>query len=102
MEESFRFDTARQNVRMPRVLYAAVALGVLGILALFFQFFVRYSYIEMGHTVLRVDRVTQQTCLVINGRPDCDAKPKSISPSLSTSTSVSLSPSLAVAHKRRH
>ena len=101
MEESFRFDTAR-NVRMPRVLYAAAALGVLGLLALFFQFFVRYSYIQMGRTILRVDRVTQQTCLVINGRPDCDAKPPSVSPSVSTSTSTSISLSPGAAHKRRH
>jgi len=101
MEDFFRFDTAR-NVRMPRVLYAAAALGVLGLLALFFQFFVRYSYIEMGHTVLRVDRVTQQTCLVVNGRPDCDADAPSVSPSLSTSTSTSTSLSPGTAHKRRH
>ena len=99
MEDSFRFDTTR-NVRMPRVLYAAAALGVLGLLALFFQFFIRYSYIEMGHTVLRVDRVTQQTCLVVNGRPDCDADAPSISPSLSTSTSTSTSLSPGAAQKR--
>jgi hypothetical protein len=98
MKESF-LDTAR-NVRMPRVLYAAAALGGFGLLALFFQFFIRYSYIEMGHTVLRVDRVTQQTCLVVNGRPDCDAKPASVSPSLSTSTSTSTSLSTGGAHKR--
>jgi hypothetical protein len=54
----------------------------------------------MGHTVLRVDRVTQQTCLVVNGRPDCDAKPASASPSLSTSTSTSTSLSAGGAHKR--
>lgn len=98
MEESF-LDTAR-NVRMPRILYAAAALGALGFLALFFQFFIRYSYIEMGHTVLRVDRVTQQTCLVVNGRPDCDPKPASVSPSLSTSTSTSTSLSPGGAHRR--
>jgi hypothetical protein len=87
-------------VRMPRILYAAAALGVLGVLALLFQFFVRYSYIEMGHTVLRVDRITQQTCLVVNGQPDCDAQAPSMSTSLSTSTSTSTSLSPGPAHKQ--
>jgi hypothetical protein len=99
MEDSFRFDTTR-TVRMPRILYAAAALGVLALLAIVFQFFVRYSYIQIGHTVIRVDRVTQQTCLVVNGRPDCEARPPSTSPSLSTSTSTSTSLSPGPAHRR--
>lgn len=98
MEDSFRFDTPR-TLRTPRLLYAAAALAGLALLALIFQFFVRYSYIQIGHNVLRVDRVTQQTCLVVNGRPDCESRRPSPSVSLSTSTSTSTSLSPGPSHK---
>jgi hypothetical protein len=67
-------------------------------MALIFQLFFRYQYLENGGILWRVDRLTQQMCQVSIGEPRCttDLTSAPVKPSTSTSTSLSTSPSLSV------
>lgn len=64
------------------ILLFVVALGTI------FQFFGRYQYVVVGRTVWRIDRLTNQSCRIVQQR--CAPPPisTSTSPSLSTSTST--------------
>ncbi len=50
--------------------YALVAIAVVVIL---FELFFRYRYVRAGDQVWRIDRVTEQACLVRIGNADCAA-----------------------------
>jgi hypothetical protein len=69
-------------------LYAAG--GIVAFL-LVFQLFLRYEYVPSNGALLRIDRLTQQTCRMDGA--DC-VDPSTPKFSTSTSTSTSLSPSL--------
>jgi hypothetical protein len=105
-----RFEKARAK-RWPglptfatSVLYA---IGAVIVVALSFQFFFRYQYLENNGVLWRVDRLTQQMCQVQVGSARCASEsnneavaPKKVSTSTSTSTSLSTSVSLTVKPKR--
>lgn len=67
-------------------------------IALVFQLFFRYQYLENRGVLWRVDRLTEQTCQVSIGEARCNSVAPSAgvmtSTSTSTSTSISVSPSL--------
>jgi len=78
----------REPSEKPKWLLSAVGLLVLlTILAVDFQVFFRYDYIEAGGVQWRIDRLTKEKCHVVNGNYDCSPLP----PSTSTSTSTSIS-----------
>lgn len=64
-------------------------LGFAAFCALIIEIFARYQYVVDHGAVWRIDRITQQACLVVQGRVSCAA------PVHSTSTSISVSPSLS-------
>src|SRR5579863_4443368 len=64
-------------------------LGFAAFCALIIQVFARYQYVVDNGVVWRIDRLTQQTCRVVQSRASCAA------PVHSTSTSISVSPSLS-------
>ncbi len=87
-------------------LPALYGAGALIAMLVIFQLFFRYQYIETDGVLLRVDRITQQTCRMTLGKADCtadaaDTKPK-FSTSTSTSTSLSTSVSLKPALPKKH
>ena len=95
-----RFDTNRQKrfFALPKsVRWVLYALGGFVAIALIFQFFLRYQYLENGGVLWRVDRLTQQMCQVSIGTARCAAvvPSTSVTSSLSTSTSTSTSTSLS-------
>ena len=105
-----RFDATRAKRRglpkfVPPILYA---LGGVLAVALIFQLFFRYQYIENQGTLWRVDRLTQQMCQVSIGQAKCESmsaaarEPASKNFSTSTSTSTSLSTSIVVKPVRPH
>jgi hypothetical protein len=79
----------------------AVALGALVFLALLaalFQLFGRYEYVvEARGIVWRIDRLTKESCPVINSVVRCGP----LSPSKSTSLSPSISTSLSTGRQSR-
>jgi len=48
--------------------YALIAIAVVVIV---FELFFRYHYVSAGDHVWRIDRVTEQACLVRTGDADC-------------------------------
>jgi len=48
--------------------YALIAIAVVVIV---FELFFRYRYVHAGDQVWRIDRVTEQACLVRVGTADC-------------------------------
>ena len=48
--------------------YALIAIAVVVIV---FELFFRYHYVHAGDQVWRIDRVTEQACLVRVGSADC-------------------------------
>lgn len=48
--------------------YALIAIAVVVIV---FELFFRYRYVHAGDQVWRIDRVTEQACLVRVGAADC-------------------------------
>lgn len=57
---------------MRRILWAVVTLIVA---AFVFQVFFRYDYVTHGERLVRIDRLTQETCLVWLGpRPVVEGK----------------------------
>jgi len=50
--------------------YALIAIAVVVIV---FELFFRYHYAQGGDRLWRIDRVTEQACLVRVGAPDCAA-----------------------------
>lgn len=52
--------------------YALIAIAVVLIL---FELFFRYRYVRAGDQVWRIDRVTEQACLVRIGSPICSPSP---------------------------
>lgn len=69
-----------------------LGIGLLGFAVfcvLIIQVFARYQYVVDNGVVWRIDRITQQTCRMVQGRADCAV------PAHSTSTSISVSPSLS-------
>jgi hypothetical protein len=109
-----RIDTNRLKKwrRLPKAAqYALYACGGLVAIALIFQFFFRYEYLQDQGLIWRVDRLTQQMCQVNLGKARCATTardPSSVrspatSTSTSTSTSISVSPSLKIPAKfKRH
>jgi len=93
-----RFDAVRQQRGQSRLrTYAIVAGSVVAALlfvALVFQLFFRYQYLNADGVTWRVDRLTQETCQMGLGMPKCGLTPGTASSSVSTSTSTSTSPSL--------
>jgi hypothetical protein len=93
-----RFDATRLKRwhRLPKFAQPALyAVGAFVAVALLFQLFFRYQYLETNGVLWRVDRLTQQMCQVNIGEARCKVSPStatslSVSPSVSTSTSVSL------------
>ncbi len=84
---------------------AKLALGVgfvgfVAFCAIIIQIFARYQYIVDNGVVWRVDRFTQQTCRVIQGRASCGPPPRSTSTSISVSPSLSTSAHLSVPRKK--
>lgn len=49
-------------------IFGVVALGIL-----IFELFFRYHYVEAGNRLWRLDRVTEQACLVRVGEAICSA-----------------------------
>ena len=52
--------------------YALVAIAIVVIL---FELFFRYRYVRAGDQVWRIDRVTEQACLVRIGSAICSGSP---------------------------
>lgn len=81
------------------------AVGGLVALALLFQFFLRYQYVEDHGVVWRVDRLTQEMCQVGLSNTRCTMPFRHhttvTSTSLSTSTSTSISTSAKPPSRRR-
>ncbi len=48
--------------------YALIAIAVVVIV---FELFFRYRYVSAGDNVWRIDRITEQACLVRAGNADC-------------------------------
>lgn len=93
-----RFDATRLK-RSPGLSGYAhptlYALGALIAVALIFQLFFRYQYLETNGVQWRLDRLTQQMCQVTIGEARCkislsSAVSTSVSTSITTSTSVSV------------
>lgn len=63
------------------VLVFLVAVGTV------FQFFGRYQYVVVGHIVWRIDRLTNESCRIV--QQQCAPPPTSTSTSTSISTSTS-------------
>jgi hypothetical protein len=85
--------------------------SAIGIVALIFQLFFRYQYLENNGVLWRIDRVTQQMCQVHVGEAKCttDTGDATAAPavhkfsnSTSTSISTSVSTSLQSSSKHRH
>jgi hypothetical protein len=74
---------------------SVLVLGSFAAAVLVFQLFFRYQYIDSNGRVLRVDRLTQETCQVAVGQARCSSAPASTSTSVKLSTSVSTSLSLS-------
>ncbi|HEY6325814.1 MAG TPA: hypothetical protein VIW73_04770 [Candidatus Cybelea sp.] len=68
-------------------------LGFAAFCALAIQVFARYQYVVDNGVVWRIDRITQQTCRVVQNRVNCAAPVRSIS--TSSSSSISVSPSIS-------
>lgn len=99
MEDKLRFDTASGALRRrPLEKYgpAILAVALLAIVLVAFQLFFRYEYVKNGSVLLRIDRVTRETCRI--DAADVVCPQRSGSTSLSTSTSTSLSTSAAKIH----
>lgn len=101
LEEAFvlnavsRFDVYRKKKRFQVLpqwgLYTLYAMGAAIVLLSAFQLFLRYQYVTTNGAVLRIDRLTQQSCRMEGAECVAPSKPKF---STSTSTSLSTSPSL--------
>ena len=109
MDAVTRLDTNRLNMwrRLPKVAqFALFGAGGLVALALLFQIFFRYQYLEDNGAVWRVDRLTQEMCQVGTGNARCTMPSQhhsaANSTSLSTSTSISTSITLKVPQRPRH
>lgn len=50
--------------------YALIAVAVVVIV---FELFFRYRYVSAGDQVWRIDRITEQACLVRAGSADCSS-----------------------------
>ncbi len=68
-------------------------LGFAAFCALAIQVFARYQYVVDNGVVWRIDRITHQTCRVIQSRVNCAPPSHSISTSISVSPSISTSSS---------
>jgi hypothetical protein len=105
-----RFDLVRARRWQRRVegwalraLFAVAGFVVLilalGAVALMFQFFFRYEYLQNDGVLWRIDRMTQQMCQVRVGEakctPDSPSAPSKTARRFSTSTSTSISTSLS-------
>jgi hypothetical protein len=55
-------------MRYKAAWYALIAIAVVLIV---FELFFRYRYVRAGDQVWRIDRVTEQACLVRVGSADC-------------------------------
>ena len=106
-----RFDASRpkRGRGLPKHLrWAIYGAGAFVAVALIFQLFFRYEFIQNQGTLWRVDRLTQQTCQVSIGQADCTPGSDSGSPasgggpSTSTSTSTSLSTSVNLKLPKKH
>lgn len=94
MEEKLRFETASVALRdRPLEKYgpALLAIALFAIVLVVFQLFFRYEYIKTGSALLRIDRITRETCRIDAASLSCPGKSPSVSTSLSTSTSTSTS-----------
>lgn len=90
-----RFDVYRKKKRMEVIprwgLYALSVMGAMIVLLSAFQFFLRYEYVTTNGAVMRIDRLTQQSCRMDGAECVAPSTPKfSTSTSTSTSTSISL------------
>ncbi|WP_300609338.1 hypothetical protein [Trebonia sp.] len=111
-----RFDSVRARARavpawaqpaLAAVGAISVFVLVLGLIALIFQLFFRYQYLENNGVLWRIDRLTQQMCQVHVGEAMCAAdSPAAAAPapvqhkfSVSTSTSISTSLSTSTSLK---
>ena len=92
MEENTVYDEAPSkpgsSEKLKWLLQAIGVLVLLVVLAVDFQVFFRYDYIEAGGVQWRIDRLTNEKCHLVNGSYDCAALPPSTSTSTSTSTSA--------------
>ncbi len=59
-------------MRYKAAWYALIAVAVVLIV---FELFFRYRYVSAGDNVWRIDRVTEQACLVRAGNADCASGP---------------------------
>jgi hypothetical protein len=88
-----RLDKARRKWSgLPNGYFGLSVVGGLIAVALMFQLFFRYQYLENNGVLWRVDRLTQKMCQVNIGEARCKIPPStsvSTSTTLSTSTSVS-------------
>jgi hypothetical protein len=75
--------------RIKRRYFVYVGLAVVAFFV--FQLFFRYAYVNADGKLWRIDRLTQQSCVVTIGHAVCDPVPVSTSISTSTSTSLSVS-----------
>ena len=101
LEEAFalnavsRFDVYRKKKRLEVIprwgLYALYVIGAMILVLSAFQLFLRYEYITTNGAVMRIDRLTQQSCRMEGAECVAPSTPKF---STSTSTSLSISPSL--------
>ncbi|HEY6327155.1 MAG TPA: hypothetical protein VIW73_11655 [Candidatus Cybelea sp.] len=57
-------------MRFKAAWYALIAIAVVVIV---FELFFRYRYVRAGDQLWRIDRVTEQACLVRVGNADCAA-----------------------------
>lgn len=97
-----RLDANRPSKwrRLPNVArYALYAIGGLAAVALIFQFFLRYQYVEDHGVIWRVDRLTQQMCQVGLRNTRCTMPPGQHTPPSSTSLSTSISTSTSISVK---
>ncbi len=77
----------QKRIKRRYLVYAGLAIAAF----LIFQFFFRYAYVNADGKLWRIDRLTQQSCVVTVGHAVCVEVSKSVSTSTSTSTSLSLS-----------
>jgi hypothetical protein len=55
--------------------YALIAVALIVIV---FELFFRYRYVHAGDQVWRIDRVTEQACLVRVGSANCSSSPSPV------------------------
>ena len=82
---------------IPIAAWAITAIALVAILAVAFQYGVRYRYEQIGGMLWRVDQLTGQHCRVVRKGVDCGPL-RSVSTSTSTSVSVSTSLSVKSSH----